>query len=339
MEIQVKYWENDLRKNHIIKAVNIINGLQNYYYLTLEELTDNVSRDAKINWEKFRKELLISGDEYIIFITEKPFVDNWFSHEEDRFSVITSTDWEELFAPPSLKAYLIYQIAQSLINFEGDLSEKMSMRIVHDRAQGCMFDFCEDKSDIHLGMVAGNICPECRSVLTRYGICERAIYSIERILDYVRSESIGKPMLFNENAAFVVMRFSQNDENDHAYFYGIKEALKALDIKCVRADDQVISGQLLEKVKTQIENSRFIIAKVDSNNLNVYFELGLALGLKKDVLLISEKSMVLQLPSDLRNWECLTYTEGNYIELRDKIINFFSANYHYKPLALMKHDV
>lgn len=303
MVINVKYWNGNTRKNQIIKAVNIINGLQNYYYLVLKPLDEDVVNDVSINWEFFCENYSAENDDYVIYITEKAFDDNWFSHEEYQFSIITTNDWEKHFAPPSLKAYLVYQIAQAVISFEGDLSEKMEMRMVHDYAEGCMFDLCIDKTDIHLGMIAGNICPKCRANLVRYGISEKAIYSAERMLGYVRSEAIGKPMLFDEDAAFVVMRFSQNDENDHAY--------------------------LLEKIEKNIEKSRFVIIKVDSNNLNVYFELGVAMGLNKDVLLISEKDLVLHLPSDLKNWECLTYSEGNYDELKDKVIKFFSDNYHY----------
>lgn len=127
------------------------------------------------------------------------------------------------------------------------------------------------------------------------------------MLSYVRAEAIGKPVIFDEDAAFIVMRFSINDENDNAYRHGVKRALEALNIKCIRADNVISSGQLLDNIKRNIEKSRFVIAKVDSNNLNVYFELGLALEQHKDVLLISERDLVLQLPADLRNWECLTY--------------------------------
>ncbi len=96
-----------------------------------------------------------------------------------------------------------------------------------------------------LGMIAGNICPKYRANLVWYGISEKAIYSAERMLGYVRLEAIGKPMLFDEDAVFVVMRFSQNDENDHACLYGIKPALEKLKVKCIRADNQISSGQLL----------------------------------------------------------------------------------------------
>lgn len=329
MVIKIKYWIDNSRKNQIIKAISIINGLQNYYFLMLESSDNDVVNETYVDWDVFSKLYSIKNDEYVIFITEKPFVDNWFSHEEYQFSVITMHDWEKLFAPPSLKAYLVYQIAQAVISFEGDLSEKMEMRMVHDYAEGCIFDLCMDKTDIHLGMIAENICPKCRGNLLRYGISEKAIYSVERMLSYVRSEAIGKPIVFDEDAAFIVMRFSQNDENDHAYLYGIRPALEKLKIKCIRADNQITSGQLLEKIKKNIEKSRFVIIKVDSNNLNVYFELGLAMGLSKDVLLISQEDLVLHLPTDLRNWECLTYSEGNYDQLKNKVIKFFADQYHY----------
>lgn len=329
MVIKIKYWIDNSRKNQIIKAISIINGLQNYYFFMLESSDNDVVNETCVDWDVFSKLYSIKNDEYVIFITEKPFVDNWFSHEEYQFSVITMHDWEKLFAPPSLKAYLVYQIAQAVISFEGDLSEKMEMRMVHDYAEGCIFDLCMDKTDIHLGMIAGNICPKCRGNLLRYGISEKAIYSVERMLSYVRSEAIGKPIVFDEDAAFIVMRFSQNDENDHAFLYGIRPALEKLKIKCIRADNQITSGQLLEKIKKNIEKSRFVIIKVDSNNLNVYFELGLAMGLNKDVLLISQEDLVLHLPTDLRNWECLTYSEGNYDQLKNKVIKFFADQYHY----------
>lgn len=53
----------------------------------------------------------------------------------------------------------------------------------------------------------------------------------------------------HDNAAFIVMPYTNNDENDHAYTYGIQAALQKLNIRCVRADDRVIPGQLLENIR------------------------------------------------------------------------------------------
>lgn len=333
MKIKVICHRNNHRKSQLKKAINILNGAQNYFHFELITTENSdVCVENRINWERFcntRKAHPAEMMEHIIYITEKPFDDNWFSHEECSWAIITTYDWETRYAPPSLSTYIVYQVAQAAVSFVADLNEDMEMRMVHDRAEGCMFDFCARKPDIKLGMVGGTICPRCRSVLFQYGVEEKALSAVERILYYVRQEAIGRPILLDENAAFIVMRFSTNDENDNAYKYGIEPALAELNIKCRRADNAVTVGQLFEKVRNLIEKNRFIIVKVDSENLNVYFELGLAMGLDKDILLISEQNLVLQLPSDLKNWECLTYQKGNYEELKKNIVKFYQDNFYY----------
>ena len=182
-------------------------------------------------------------------------------------------DWEIYFSPPSLKAYLVYQIAQAALCFEADFHEGIEFNMVHFDANGCIFDMCQHKNDIKIGMIAGSICPVCRSTLQRYGVREEAIVAIEHILQYVRSEAIGKPIIMDYNRAFIVMRFSSHDENDNAYLYGIKTALEELGIEPYRADNKVLSAQLLDQIKAEIMKSRFVIAKIDSENLNVFLNL------------------------------------------------------------------
>ena len=55
MVINVKYWNGNTRKDPIIKAVNIINSLQNYYYLVLKSLDEDVGNNLNINWKYFVK--------------------------------------------------------------------------------------------------------------------------------------------------------------------------------------------------------------------------------------------------------------------------------------------
>lgn len=328
MEIKIKCYKDNSRKNQIHKAISLLNGIQNYFFYIPELTLEHELCEGTLNWGNFCRSN-ISPDSYEIYITEKSFDDNWFSHEGDKISVISIAGWEDYFAPPSLRSYIIYQIAQSSICFEGEITEKMEMRMIHDISEGCMFDLCVHKNDIKLGMVSGAICPRCKGILSGFGITEKAINATERMLLLVRSEAIGRPVIFNEDKAFVVMRYSNNDENDNAFKYGIKGALDSLKIQCVRADDTVASAPILQKIRSHVETSRFIIVKVDSNNLNVYFELGLAMGYDKDVLLICEESLVLHLPTDIKNWECLTYPKGNYEVLKDRIISYFTSNYHY----------
>lgn len=330
MDITLVCYEENTRCDKIDSVIKILNGVQNYFYFCLEKRKKDICETLMVNWNKFCEDYPQSNNVPKIYITQKAFDDNWFLHANNKYSVITICDWEEKFAPPSLVSYLIYQIAQASLGFYAGLNEGLAIRLGHEEnTEGCLFDFCLNKDDIKYGIAASRICLRCRGTLLQFGIEEKIIESIEKMLSYVRSEIIGKPMIFNSDAAFVVMKFSKNDENDNAYEYGIKAALNELNIECIRADKILNSGQLLEKIKKLIKENRFIIIKVDSENLNIYFELGFAMGINKEVLLISDEELLNKLPSDLKNLECLTYTRGNYRELKEKIIKYYQQNYHY----------
>lgn len=333
--VDVKIYSDGLKapqNRQLIGAIGYVNGSQNHFLLS--ESVDKITlpEGEEIQPEAARDYILenTSEDGFKICVTSRPFDDNWFFHEYRTTAFISIAEWEEIFAPPSLKRYLMYEFALALGIFASDLSEEMALRLVHEPPEACLLDFCQRKPDIKLGMVAGNICPQCRAVFLQYGTPEEAIDAVERILKVVRSEAIGRPFLVEPKRAFVVMRFSEHDENDNTYRQGVKPGLEAVGIKVTRADDAVKSSQILDKIKNQIDKSRFILAKVDTDNLNVYFELGLAMGADKDVLLVSEEGLVLNLPSDLRNWECLTYKKGDYEELKEEISKFFIDNYGFK---------
>ena len=326
MDIRIIYNVKHPNATQIETACKIMNTVQRFFYFT------TVKDDGIIlNGDESNPTLFLQNhtddNSYKVFITDKRFADKWFSHESQMGAIITTSDWLAEFSPPSLKSYIMYQCAQAALGFAADLSEDVVMNFIHYDPEGCMFDMCGNKSDIKLGMMSGAICPVCRGILRKYGTDELSIDATERILNYVRHEAIGKPMVVN-NEAFVVMRFTTNDENDNAYQYGIKPAFAELRIKETRADATIESRPLLDKIRQSIEKSRFIVVKVDEKNLNVYFELGLAMGLNKDVLLISEQGLVVDLPTDLKNWECLTYPKGGYSALKDNIIRFFKDNYH-----------
>lgn len=325
---------NEHQRRHLIDAIHTVNGARNRFFLSKDVREIDLPGGEEVDPENTEKFIIqkYQNDDFKICITARPLSDDRFSHEYRLISIISISDWERVYAPPSLRCYLVYELAQALLSFASDLSEEMALRLVHEPPRGCIMDFCDHKSDIKLGMVAGNLCLDCRGALLRYGTPEEALGAIERILKFVRAEAIGRPILTKPDYAFIVMRFTQNDENDNAYKYGIKPGLETAGIQVERSDTIVTSSQILDKIRKYIDRSRFIIAKVDENNLNVYFELGLAMGADKEVLLISERDLILDLPSDLKNWECLTYTKGDYEELKEKVPKFFEDNYGFEKV-------
>ncbi len=328
MQVTVVFDSKNNHASRIKGAVGQINGSQRFFRIVVQNDERLASTGRAVNpsqaCSSFESQ---TGGKRFILITEDPLDDNWFSHEYRTCAIITTADWEAVFAPPSLKAYLIFQIAQGLIHFAADMSEEMAMNLVHEPPKGCVYDLAVDKHQLKLGMVAGNICQTCTAKLRTLGTPEQAIDAISKTLVLVRSEALGQAIVLDPQEVFVVMRFTNNDENDNAWKQGIKEAIESVGLKAVRADDHVVSGQILDKINIHIGQSRLVVAKVDEDNLNVFYELGLAMGLRKDVLLISESSLVMNLPSDLRNWECLTYPKGDYKELSRRVTKFLQTNY------------
>jgi len=325
----------DQGSNHTSRAkeaVNHLNASQRYFFLRLQEEPIAIHpAGAAIQGDTAAEQIATKlPGRKVICITDRPFVDNWFSHEYRHCAVITTSDWEQVFAPPSLRAYLIYQCAQALIPIEADLTEEMLLQLVHDPPIGCCHDLNRNKHDIKYGMVSGNMCFRCEGSLRQFGVDPAALDAVRRILAAVRDEAVGRPRIVDPLSAFVVMRFSEHDENANAYRYGLLPGLMDVGLTPHRGDDTVHSAQILDKVLRYLERSRFVVAKVDVQNLNVYFELGLAMGLDKDVLLVSESSLIMTLPSDLRNWECVTHEKGNYEQLRTRVSEFFESTYYLK---------
>ena len=329
-EIIVVLDQESQHAQRIKEAVNLVNASQRYFFLWLQEDIEIDKPSSKtINGDAMADQIKETFPESkVVYVTDRQFDDNWFSHEYRHCAVITTFDWEQRFAPPSLRAYLVYQFAQALVPIEADLTEEMLLRLVHERSIGCLHDFNANKSDIKYGMVAGNLCFNCDGILRAYGVELGMIDAIRRILTAVRDEAVAQRRIVDPLLAFIIMRFSENDENANAFRHGIRPGLEAVGLTPRRGDDTVQSEQILTQVLRYLERSRFVVAKVDVENLNVYFELGLAMGLDKDVLLISESTLSVNLPSDLRNWECLTYERGNYEQLQERVSNFFEANYH-----------
>jgi len=70
--------------------------------------------------------------------------------------------------------------------------------------------------------------------------------------------------------------------------YGIQRPVRDLGLLCERVDEQVFTGDVLERVKSQIEASTAIIAVLTGANPNVYLEVGYAWGKGRPTILITD---------------------------------------------------
>lgn len=103
--------------------------------------------------------------------------------------------------------------------------------------------------------------------------------------------------------AFVLMPF--DDELDWAYDRLIRPAFEDAQYTVIRADDIDSQQNILRDVVTAIVESDVIVADLTGANPNVYYELGLAHALKKQVVLLSQD--VTKAPFDLRSYRIVEY--------------------------------
>lgn len=188
MNIDVVYFYNNRRSEVIYQSVKTLTDIQSYYEFRIKrDAQSEICRTANVDWNVFRNTQVPARNKYTIYITEKAFSDNWFSHEEAQFAVISTNGWEENFNKIPMELYLIYQIAQAAINFAAKLSEKAALNMTHLDTKGCMFDQCTNKRDIVIGMATGEICDICRESLQHKLSNTKPIIAVQKMLDYVKT--------------------------------------------------------------------------------------------------------------------------------------------------------
>jgi|TARA_Y100000310_G_scaffold343990_1_gene454405 hypothetical protein len=133
----------------------------------------------------------------------------------------------------------------------------------------------------------------------------------------------------DKNSVFLLMPFG-NDENQKRYFSELFSSIKDLvenscfhggRLKCSRAD--VENGLIImDDISSKIKKANLTIFDITISNLNVYFELGLACALDKNIILTfnpthNERDSKEDLPFDINQFRYIEYRNNG--ELKQKL--------------------
>jgi hypothetical protein len=177
----------------IESAVVETNRIQSYFRLQIVAMPELHDGNEPVNHVEIEQLVRQSHKTPGIAVINNPFTDKYFSHGDRDWSAITLSEWEARYAPPSLKTYLIYQFAEGLLSFAGDLGIDFTETLVHNPSIGCFFDFCDDKKSITLGMVGANVCGACEAKILAMGLPITGLRAVEKLLLHVRAETIRRP--------------------------------------------------------------------------------------------------------------------------------------------------
>lgn len=120
------------------------------------------------------------------------------------------------------------------------------------------------------------------------------------------------------NAAFIIMAFSEQSSSGlplvdiHA---AIKRGCKAENVDAHRADEVEHSGSITDLILKQIRTHRFLISDLTHERPNVYYEIGYAHGMQKEVVLTAHKNTKVHF--DIASHNVIFYSSGT--ELEDRI--------------------
>lgn len=126
-----------------------------------------------------------------------------------------------------------------------------------------------------------------------------------------------------KNRCFVIMPFK--DELD--YIYGvIKQGLNKAGYICNRVDEIEGSKPIINKILTEILQSRYIIADLTDCNPNVFYELGIAHSFKEAQNIIILKQQDSKVPFDITHLTYIEYNPNNIKYLTSAILKQILKN-------------
>lgn len=107
----------------------------------------------------------------------------------------------------------------------------------------------------------------------------------------------------DRDLCFLLMPFARKFEPIHRK---IKElVINGHNLRCIRADDIMSAGIVIEEIWEKIQEAQVIIADTTGTNPNVFYEIGLAHAIGKDPIIISQTMD--DIPFDLRHRRIIIY--------------------------------
>jgi hypothetical protein len=117
------------------------------------------------------------------------------------------------------------------------------------------------------------------------------------------------------NTAFVFMPFEK--ELEKVYVKGMKETLEDLGWACNRSDEKFDAPEIVCTICKNTQEARLILADLTGKNANVFLEVGLAFGLEKYVVFLSQNPK--DIPFDTRTFRTIIYDPQSISDLSGKL--------------------
>lgn len=147
--------------------------------------------------------------------------------------------------------------------------------------------------------------------------------AVELGMPYYRDRHGSDSWTLNANQVFMAIPFSE----DYQDFYeeNIASSVRKAGLQPIRVDEmpaQAKRPHIVDRIEEGIARSRFLIADVSKWNPNVVYEIGLAVGISKPILLLCDRKAFdeNEIPFDFRSYELIKYSPMHAKDLKSRLV-------------------
>jgi len=146
--------------------------------------------------DEFRNRKKIHENDYVFLLTEYGNTEDYFGWTDEALGnyFIQTSHWERYFNSEVNKHFPIsYEVVSWILrSLMYDTQEEL-LENAHQRARGCVMDFCDEKEDIILKMRTGDVCNDCLKRISDRGVNQAFLGNIFKTM-----ESIRKGLMYRE---------------------------------------------------------------------------------------------------------------------------------------------
>jgi len=236
------------------------------------------------------------------------------SHDAERgFAVVTTKDWDEHFAPPSVSVFLSYYLVRYTLSFICPAVK------THEATRGCFFDKKLNKSDIKVSMAAGKICDECAGLFSEQ-VDAFSYEALAKLVSFVKTSASSQNPVRKPPSVFV----GSSSEGLRIAEYlqlGLERVAECtiwsqgvFDLTAGTLEDLVRASRRFEYAVLVLTPDDVTVKRGTATQVardNVLFELGLFMGAlgRERTFIVHERAHAPALPTDLLGVTTCTYSE------------------------------